>query len=111
MVFPYTNPWIVIAAILVAIVGVARLTRVLTYDVYPPSIWFRMTWTRITNDGPWSKLATCYWCASPWVMLVCMGWLAASLWSLPALIVWFAFWGWLGLSYLASMVINRDGDD
>lgn len=108
MIFPYANPWLIIAAILVIVLGAGRLTRIITYDDFPLAVQARIAWDRLTNDGPWSKLAHCFWCAGPWVTLVCLGWLAASLWSLPALIVWFCFWGWLGISYLTSMVVARD---
>lgn len=110
MTLPLDQPLVILAAVLVAVFGVGRLTRVLTYDSFPPAAWIRAKWETVTADkasgrpGEWGKLATCFWCATPWIMLVCIGWgLLSSLhWS------WWLFWGWLALSYLASIVIARD---
>lgn len=102
-----TNPWLDVAAIITAVLGVGRLTRAVTYDDYPPSIWFRNWWRALTRDGGWSKLASCYWCFSPWAMLVCMVWGLLSF-GHPWEPVWWFFWGWLGLSYIAAGVIARD---
>lgn len=101
------NPIVLLLAIAVAVLGVARLTRIITYDAFPPAAWARSKWIKLTKAGPWALLAECFWCATPWVMVVCIawGWFSSLHWS------WWVFWGWLGLSYLASMVIARDGDD
>lgn len=99
-----SQPLLIIAAVLVAAFGVGRLARILTYDDFPPAAWARVIWDRITNDGPWAKLAHCQWCATPWIMLICLAWgVFSSLhWT------WWLFWGWLALSYLASIIIARD---
>jgi undecaprenyl pyrophosphate phosphatase UppP len=102
------NPWIALLAILVAVVGVARLTRAIVHDDFPPFVWWRIKWSTWTNDGPWSKLFLCWWCLSFWVALTCIGWFllidvnAFFLWS------WWIFWGGLALSYVATMLIVRD---
>lgn len=100
----YTEPWLIIPALLVAVFGAGRLARVITYDKFPPAAWARMVWDRITKDGAWSILAHCFWCATPWVMAVCLAWawLSSLHWT------WWLFWGWLGLSYIASMIVARD---
>jgi undecaprenyl pyrophosphate phosphatase UppP len=100
--------WIVFLAIIVAIVGVARLTRVIVHDDFPPAVWWRIKWATWTKDGPWSKLFLCWWCLSFWVALVCIGWFLLGdvhpifAWS------WWIFWGGLAVSYLATMLIVRD---
>lgn len=102
------NIWIALLAIVVGVVGVARLTRAVVNDDFPPFVWWRITWSRITNDGPWAKLFLCWWCLSFWVALVCIGWFLLIdahpifLWS------WWIFWGGLALGYLAAMLIVRD---
>ena len=103
----YTNPWTLFLAILTAVLGVGRLVRVITYDDFPPTIWARMTWDRLTNDGPWAKLAHCFWCATPWIMLVAMVWGWFALGTDWAWTCW-AFWGWMALSYVSSMIVARD---
>lgn len=102
------NIWIALLAILVGVVGVARLTRVIVHDDFPPAVWWRIKWATWTHDGPWAKLFLCWWCLSFWVALVCIGWFllidvaAFFMWS------WWIFWGALALSYAATMLIVRD---
>jgi undecaprenyl pyrophosphate phosphatase UppP len=102
------NIWIALLAIVVGVVGVARLTRAVVHDDFPPFVWWRIQWSRITHDGPWDKLFNCWWCLSFWVSLVCIGWFLLIdvheffLWS------WWIFWGGLALGYLATMLIVRD---
>jgi len=98
------HPLVALAAVLVAALGVGRLSRVITYDDFPPSAWARDRWSALTKDGSWSKLARCQWCATPWIMAVCLAWglLSGLHWS------WWLFWGWLAVSYLASIIIGRD---
>jgi hypothetical protein len=95
-------------AILTAIFGVARLTRAIVHDDFPPSIWWRMTWSRWTKDGPWSKLFLCWWCLSFWVALFCIGWFIIGLLVTWIAWAWWIFWGGLAIGYLATMVIVRD---
>lgn len=99
------NNYILLAvAALTIIFGAGRLTRIATHDDFPPAAWARSKWDAITKDGPWSKLAHCFWCAGPWVTLVAL----ASGYFSSLHPIWFAFWGWLALSYLVSIVIARD---
>lgn len=108
MTIALDNIWIALLAIVVGVVGVARLTRAIVFDDFPPFVWWRIQWGRITNDGPWYKLFTCWWCLSFWVALGCIGWFLLTdvhpifLWS------WWIFWGALALGYLATMLIVRD---
>lgn len=104
MNIPLDQPLLVILALAVAAFGVGRLSRILTYDTFPPAAYVRDLWSRITKDGAWAKLAHCQWCATPWIMAVCIawGWFSSLHWS------WWVFWGWLALSYVASIIIARD---
>jgi len=103
------NPLILLLAVLVVILGVGRLSRVVTYDAFPPAAWLRDSWNMLligTRFEGWAKLITCPWCFTPWLMLVAIVWfMLAGGWVLVA---WWIFWGWLGLAYVASMVIARD---
>lgn len=93
-----------LAAAVVAVLSVARLTRLITSDTYPPAAWVRDRWARLTHDGPWSELVTCPFCAAPYIAAAVLAWgvLSGPHWT------WWAFNGWLALSYLASMVVVRD---
>lgn len=99
---------ITILTILVWIIGTARLTRVLVYDDFPPSIWIRDKWSALTRDGQWSKLVKCWWCASFWIALISLGWYIAGTHVLWISWAWWVFWGALAGSYLATMLIVRD---
>jgi hypothetical protein len=57
-------------AVVIGVVGAARLTRVIVFDDYPPAISFRVWWDSLTNDGAWSKLVHCPWCMGPWITLI-----------------------------------------
>jgi hypothetical protein len=104
------HPWMIVAAVLVAVLGVGRLVRVITYDDFPPAAAVRAWWVDLTRNretgdmGKWGKLAICLWCFTPWMMAVCVAWglLTHFGWA------WWLFWGWLGLSYVTSMIIVRD---
>ena len=101
------NPWLDVAAVITAVLGVGRLTRVITYEDYPPSVWFRTWWQGITKYGGWSKLATCLWCASPYIAAICVVWGVFTLntgWAWT----WWGFWGTLSIAYLSAMVLVRD---
>lgn len=108
-----TPPWTILSLLVIAVLGVGRLARLITYDVFPPSVWWRTTWAKATanpdgTEGKWEKLFTCYWCLSPWLMLLTLVVLGLSYDTLWLAWVWLAFFGWLALSYLASMIVNRD---
>lgn len=96
--------FVLLAAVVVGVLSVARLTRLLTQDTYPPVAWLRSQWERITHDGPWADLATCPFCAAPYIAAVVLAWgLATDLHT-----AWWVVNGWLALSYVAAMVVVRD---
>lgn len=100
----------IIDYLLAAVVGVlsaARITRLITWDDFPPSMWVRDMWDRITNENKWALLFHCPWCMGFWVTAA----VALSGWYSD-----FHFWWWMvnvifGLSYVAAMIVIRDGDD
>lgn len=99
-----SDPWLILAAVVVAVLSVARLTRLLTQDTYPPVAAIRSWWTRVTKDGDWADLATCPFCAAPYIAAVVLAW--GLLTDLQ--VAWWVVNGWLALSYLAAMVVVRD---
>lgn len=100
----------VVLTVLVALVGVARLTRVVVHDDFPPAMWWREMWAMWMNDGPWAKLFNCWWCFSFWAALACIGWYIGGLYVVWIAWAWWIFWGALALGYVATMLIVRDGD-
>lgn len=103
-----TDPLVIAAAALIGVVGVARLTRLITSDSWPPAEWFRVAFANWTRHGSWSVLVTCPFCAAPYVAAAALAWaLLSDLdgWDGWA---WWVFWGWLAGSYAASMIVVRD---
>lgn len=99
------EPWWVLAlAVAVAVVSAARLTRLLVFDDYPPVVWVRRGWDRLTNDGPWSQLVHCGFCAAPWILaaVAAWGWLSHLHWT------WWVLNAWLAASYVASIIVAYD---
>jgi hypothetical protein len=96
----------IVAACIIGVVSVARLTRLITQDSYPPVAWLRSQWERITHDGEWSALATCPYCAAPYIAAVVLAWGLLTEFQ----VAWWVVNGWLAASYLASMVVVRDGE-
>lgn len=102
---------VAILAILVGIFGVGRLGRIMTYDDFPPAVWWRIQWAKITKDGPWTKLFTCYWCLTPWIAAVAIGWYWLGYYVPVIGLLWWIFWGWLAIAYAAAILINHDEKD
>lgn len=98
---------VVIGAIVVGVVSVARLARLITQDSFPPSVWFRMKWDDWTNDGDWSTLMHCHWCITPWltVPVGLWGWLSELHTS------WWVFNGIFAAAYVSGMIVERDEVD
>lgn len=94
----------VLAAVIVGTVSVARLTRLITQDSFPPSAWLRAKWDEVTGDGSWSVLAHCHWCLSVWITpaILLWGWLS------DLHVAWWLFNGWMAASYVAAMIVERD---
>lgn len=98
-----------ILTLLVAVLGTARVTRIATYDKFPPADKLRRWWVKKTLDTGWEDLATCIWCAGPWLTLMCVVWfLVGWLWVPWLLVAWWIFYTWMALSYLVSQYVYWD---
>jgi hypothetical protein len=95
------------AAVVVGVVGTARIVRLVTADTWPPSVWARIKWEDHVRGG-WEKLLTCPWCFAPYVTAVTLGWflLSDGGWRTA----WWVFYGWLAASYAVSWVVFHDED-
>lgn len=104
-----------IAATVVGVLSVARLTRLITQDSYPPVVFVRKWWDKVTTvkegpgkgaQGAWYDLVDCPYCAAPYITIPILGWALLSdlHWT------WWVFNGWLAIAYVAAMVVVRDGE-
>lgn len=100
--------WIAVA--LVTVVSAARLTRLLTFDKFPPIKYLREKFQEAT-DTPrlvgWQKISYCPFCLSPWVTAALVGW--GYLVDFDT--VWFLINGTFAASYLAALIQFHDGDE
>lgn len=97
---------LVIAAVVVGVLGSARIVRLVVADEFPPVEWVKTRWLVLTGEGSWSKLITCPWCLAPYVVAANMA--AALLSDLHA--AWWIFNGWMAASYATSWVVFHDED-
>lgn len=99
-----TGVVVIVGAVIVGVFSIARLTRLVTQDSFPPSVWLRMKWDDITNDGPWSILAHCHFCMSFWITIPIFLWG----WLSDLHTAWWVFNGIFAASYAAAMTVERD---
>jgi hypothetical protein len=97
--------WIAVAV--VTTLSSARITRLITWDSFPPSVRVRMLWDRITRDGEWALLVHCGYCFGLWAAGFVVLWGYLSDFNTA----WWLFNGWLGAGYLAAIVMANDGED
>jgi hypothetical protein len=93
-----------LAAVIVGTLGVARMTRLVVDDDYPPMAWFRRKWDAAFNRSGWVELVHCPFCTSPYLAAATIAWAVLSdlHWT------WWLFHGWLAVAYVAAMVNTRD---
>lgn len=103
--------WTYVAAAIIGVLSAARLTRLVVNDAFPPSVWLRNKWDKLTKDdndedGKWTVLVYCPWCAGPYLSAIVLAWaLLSNLhWT------WWVFNGWLAGSYAASWIAFHDED-
>jgi hypothetical protein len=98
-------------AFFIAVVSIARLTRLFTWDTYPPTAWLRAKWRDFTNDGPWSVLMECGYCFGLYAGLFVVGTGGLSIHLTGDLHwTWWAFNIWMAASYLGSILMAFDGE-
>jgi hypothetical protein len=101
--FGYDWPTLIAAAI-IGIIAVARLTRLVTDDEFPPMLWLRNKWIGMFPASGWAGLILCSFCVSPYIAAISLAW-AITTDLQPA---WWVVHGWLALAYLAAIVTTRD---
>ena len=105
-----------VAVVATTILSVARLSRLLVIDKWPPVKKARDWYESKTDGSDWQWLTLCAFCMAPWVALGVLAWgLMANVYPLhyPATGFWAQAWwvfnGWLAISYLAGSYVARDG--
>lgn len=110
--------WIAFAA--VTVLSSARLTRLATFDKFPPVEWLRNKYADWTDGTGWQLLAFCGYCASFWLTGLVVVWAYfADVLADPlspsdhplATMLWWMFNGTLGGSYLSAVFMALDADN
>jgi len=100
--------WIAVAV--VTVIASARLTRLVTYDVFPPTRWIREVWGEVMDRSAvtrgYAVLTYCQWCFSFWATLPLVLWGYYTDFQ-PA---WWLVNGSLAGSYLAAIFMTNDTD-
>lgn len=94
--------WIAVAVI--TIMSAARITRLLTFDKFPPIKFFRDKYEDATDGSNWQLIAYCAYCMSPWVTLLIVGW--GYLVDFDT--AWFLVNGIFAASYSAAIIVALD---
>lgn len=109
-----TDPLTLLAAFILGTIAVARATRLVVHDPWPPILWARLRWLTWTGQTParekWADLFTCPFCFAPYAAAVNLTWV------LLAGLEWGPFWSsawwvvnvWAAAAYLAPMLVLRD---
>lgn len=101
--------WIAVAA--VTITSSARLTRLVTWDQFPPMLWVRNKYAEFTEATPrrlgWQLLLFCGYCFSFWATLLVVLTGYFSDWHEA----WWIINSIFGGSYLAAILMASDGDE
>lgn len=92
-------------AAIVTVIAVARVTKLITEDTWPPAQWGRDRW--FDMFGPtsgWRELVICPFCTAPYVAAIDL----AVAYFTDMHPIWWAVNIWLAVSYLAAIVVARD---
>ncbi len=107
-----------VAAFIVGVIAVSRLTRLIVDDDWPPMVWLRGAYLRAlaslfhADQGDqqarratsWYHLVECPFCVAPWLALGSLGWA----WGSGLAWHWWVFHLWLAAAYLAAILNVRD---
>ncbi len=97
--------WVAVA--IVSTVSASRITRLLVFDSFPPVMWLRGRWDRLTRHGDWSTLFHCQYCMGVWAAGFVVGWgylVEFDQW-------WWLFNGFMSVGYGAAILMSNDGDE
>lgn len=130
-----SDPLTLAVAVAVGTLAVARATRLVVHDSWPPMAWVRESWewwqaqrdiaavTRAQATGRrphpthvrsvltgWGSLLTCPFCFAPYAAAADMAWalLAGLEWGPWWSSAWWVVNLWAAVSYVAAMIVVRD---
>lgn len=95
--------WQQVAALLIAILSVARTARLISQDSLPIVARFRVWWSAHVR-GDWKDLMLCHFCLTPWMAtgMALWFWLSDAHWT------WWVINGVWGFSYVSAAYVSWD---
>lgn len=101
-----------IAIPIIVVFASARMTRMLTFDDFPPAKFIRDHWDARTLDSGWNELFHCPYCMGIWVSLpftvlgvaILFGWGAFT--TLTG--AFLAFCAWMTVGYLNGIIVGSN---
>ena len=99
----FDQPFVIVCVAVVAVLSVARITRLIVDDDYPPVKWATYQFVKRVPER-WGVLVECPWCVSPYVaaVVVAWGWASGLHWT------WWVGNGIAALSFAAAWLNMRD---
>ena len=96
--------------VVTGLVALARATRLVVDDAYPPMERIRAWYVNRTSEA-WNPLVECPWCAAPYLAVPAVAWFAITYhftdWTVNTWIWWLVN-GWAAASWLAAYLTLRD---
>ena len=99
----FDAPFVLIAAFVVGVLAVARITRLIVDDTFPP-VRAATDWYIRHTPEKWGALVECPWCVAPYITVVDMAWA----WSTGLHWTWWFGNVWAAVSWLAAWLTLRD---
>jgi len=96
-----------VAAVLVAVLSVARTARLLVFDEFPPVAWLRAQVVARLPES-WAPLATCAFCIAPYLAAGMGVWMWLAWTGTNFHWTWWVLNGWWAACYLAAIVVAYD---
>lgn len=99
----FDEPFVLVAAFVIGTIAVARMTRLIVDDSFPPVEWMREHFVRRMPEK-WGVLVECPWCVAPYITLVDIAWA----WSTGLHWSWWFGNLWAAVAWLAAWMTLRD---
>ncbi len=104
------NGVVLVVALAIGVLAVARVVRLVVDDDYPPMVRVR-EWYVGRAPLDWQPLMECPWCCAPYIALPAVLWFA-SLFAWPGatwnLYLWWILNGWAAVAWAAAWINLRD---
>ena len=99
----FSEPFVLICAVVIGTLAVTRITRLIVDDDYPPVRWATAKF-QLHVPERWAVLVECPWCVAPYVTLGDLAWA----WATDLHWTWWFGNVWAAVSWVAAFLCMRD---